>query len=111
MVLNRTGLELGVRSKGFLSNAKAVAGQGAVNSDVSKAAPFMFSFPTDDQKNRALVKLGDSGWSKPQSFNAIGSAYDFTVPSPNGRAEMHLGVTVSQGEGKVSGEVKRFLNY
>lgn len=90
-----------IRSKTFFSSAKAAAGQGVLTSDTSKATPFMFSFPTDDQKNRALLKLGDSNWSKPQSFNAIGSAYNVTIPSASGKAEMQVGVTVSQGEGKV----------
>lgn len=62
----------------------------------------MFSFPSDDQKNRALLKVGEMGWSKPQSFNALGSTYEVAVPASSGRGEMRLGVTVSQGEGKAS---------
>lgn len=61
----------------------------------------MFSFPSDDQKNRALLKVTGSDWSKPQSFNALGSNYEVTLPTVSGRGEMKLGVTVSQGEGKV----------
>jgi len=104
ILLNRTGLELDVRSKVFLGATRAAAGQGFFsnsNAEPRRATPLMFSFPTDDQKNRALIKIGDSEWSKPLSFNAIGSTYEATVPSSNGRSEMHLGVSVSQGEGKV----------
>lgn len=61
----------------------------------------MFSFANADQKNRALIKVGDSGWSQPQSFNALGSNYDVSLPSSSGRGEMQVGVTISQGEGKV----------
>ncbi|KAF2089652.1 vacuolar protein sorting-associated protein 13 [Saccharata proteae CBS 121410] len=103
IILNRTGLELDVRSKQFLGGAKAAAGQGVFahqGDDGRRATPFMFSFPTDDQKNRALIKVGDSNWSKPQSFDAIGSSYDVTLASTQGRAEMHAGVTVEEGEGK-----------
>lgn len=90
-----------MRSKAFLSGPRAAAGQGVITEDTSKAVPFMFSFPTDDQRNRALLKFADSNWSKPQSFDAIGSTYDVAVPAANGRSEMNVGVTVSQGEGKV----------
>lgn len=72
-----------------------------MSGDTSKAAPLMFSFPGDDQKNRALLKVSGSDWSKPQSFNALGSSYEVSLPAQNGRGEMKFGVTVSQGEGKV----------
>ena len=104
LVLNRTGMELDVRSKAFMGSAKSAAGQGVfanAENDARKAQPFMFSFPTDDRKNRALLKANDSAWSKPQSFDAIGSNYDVTLQSPSGRSEMHIGVTVEEGEGKV----------
>ncbi|KAK4983181.1 hypothetical protein LTR28_002543, partial [Elasticomyces elasticus] len=104
IVLNRTGLELDVRSKSFFGSAKTVAGQGTfANTDeqgVRKALPFMFSFPTDDRKNRALIKLGESNWSKPVSFDAIGSTSDVTLLAASGRAEMHAGLTVEEGQGK-----------
>ena len=106
VVLNRTGLELNVRSKQFMGGPKATAGQKAsLKSDqnsntLEKAKPFMFSYPTDDQKNRALLKVGDSEWSKPQSLDAIGSEYSATAPASTGKAEVQLGVSVSQGEGK-----------
>ncbi|KAB2579544.1 putative vacuolar protein sorting-associated protein vps13 protein [Lasiodiplodia theobromae] len=103
VILNRTGLELDVRSKAFLGQAKAAAGAGVfanTQGDSTRAQPFMFSFPTDDHKNRALIKVGDSNWSKPQSFDAIGSTYDVALPSAQGRSDMHVGVTVEEGEGK-----------
>ena len=101
VVLNRTGLELDIRTKAFLAQARAAAGQGLVREDGSDATPVMFSFSNDDQRNRALFKLGDSSWSKPQSLNAIGSAYSVSVPSSTARSSMQIGVSVAQGEGKV----------
>jgi vacuolar protein sorting-associated protein 13A/C len=102
VLLNRTGLELDVRSKAFLGATKAAAGQAvfANRDQAQKPLPFMFSFPTDDRKNRALLKVGDSQWSKPQSFDAIGSTYNVNLPSSSGRSEMNIGVTVEEGEGK-----------
>jgi vacuolar protein sorting-associated protein 13A/C len=104
VILNRTGLELDVRSKAFLGGTKSAAGQGVfANSDneAQKPKPFMFSFSTDDRKNRALIKVGDTEWSKPQSFDAIGSTYSVTLPSSSGRQEMDVGIMVEEGEGKV----------
>ncbi|KAF2203968.1 vacuolar protein sorting-associated protein-like protein vps13 [Delitschia confertaspora ATCC 74209] len=103
IVLNRTGLELDVRSKTLLGQSRATAGQNVfanAASDTQKSAPFMFSFPTDDKRNRALIKVGDSNWSKPQSFDAIGSTYAVTLPSIKGNSDMHIGITVAEGEGK-----------
>jgi vacuolar protein sorting-associated protein 13A/C len=105
VLLNRTGLELDVRSKAFLGGTKAAAGQGVFansENEARKPKPFMFAFGTDDQKNRALIKVGDSQWSKPQSFDAIGSTYSVTLASSSGRQEMDVGVKVEEGEGKVS---------
>ncbi|KAL6708958.1 Vacuolar protein sorting-associated protein 13 [Coniothyrium glycines] len=103
IILNRTGMQLDVRPQQFMGQAKSAAGQNAVTDnqgDATKALPVMFSYPTDNKKNRALIKAGDSGWSKPQSFDAIGSEYAVAIPSTKSRSEMHLGVSISEGEGK-----------
>ncbi|KAM0716599.1 hypothetical protein Q7P37_008044 [Cladosporium fusiforme] len=103
VILNRTGLELDVRSKAYFGSARSAAGQTLVAStehESQKPTPFMFSFPTDDRKNRALVKVGSSGWSQPVSFDAIGATVDVKLPAESGRAEMHAGLTVKEGEGK-----------
>lgn len=108
VILNRTGLELDVRSKSFMGGARATAGSGVFShhdteGEERKTLPFMFSFPSDDRKNRALLKVGDSTWSKPQSFDAIGSTYDVALAASSGKSsEMHVGVSVEEGEGKVS---------
>ncbi|KAJ4295319.1 Vacuolar protein sorting-associated protein 13 [Kalmusia sp. IMI 367209] len=103
IILNRTGLELDVRAKQFMGQARAAAGQGIfadAENDSGKPLPLMFSFPTQDKKNRALLKVGDANWSKPQSLDAIGSNYAVALPSTKARSDMHLGVSVGEGEGK-----------
>ncbi|KAK4542998.1 hypothetical protein LTR36_005996 [Oleoguttula mirabilis] len=103
VVLNQTGLELDIRSKAYFGSTKSAAGQQSFSdteADAQKAQPFMFSFPTDDRKNRALIKVGDSNWSQPVSFDAIGANTDVKLPAQSGRSEMHAGLTVMEGEGK-----------
>lgn len=87
----------------MFSAAKSAAGLGArTNSDGTnhKALPYMFSYPSDDRKNRASLKVGGSSWSKPQSFDAIGSTFDAILPSVDSKTELHVGMSVAEGEGK-----------
>jgi vacuolar protein sorting-associated protein 13A/C len=103
IILNKTGLDLSIRAKGFMQGAKAAAGQSLIDTtgeNRPKASPFMFSFGNDDQRNRALLKLGDSEWSKPQSFDAIGSTTEAVLLSASKNTEVHVGITVKSGEGK-----------
>ncbi|KAI7403002.1 vacuolar protein sorting-associated protein 13 [Hortaea werneckii] len=102
VILNRTGLELDIKSKAYFGSTKSAAGQTVSDQDIDarRARPFMFSYPTDDKKNRALIKVGDSAWSQPVSFDAIGAVVDVKLPAQSGRAEMHAGLKVMEGEGK-----------
>ncbi|KAI7607724.1 vacuolar protein sorting-associated protein 13, partial [Hortaea werneckii] len=102
VILNRTGLELDIKSKAYFGSTKSAAGQTVSDpdTDARRARPFMFSYPTDDKKNRALIKIGDSAWSQPVSFDAIGAVVDVKLPAQSGRAEMHAGLKVMEGEGK-----------
>lgn len=103
LVLNKTGLDINIQSKSMFSAAKSAAGQGVrMNSDrgIRKALPYMFSYPNDERKNRAILKVGDSSWSKPQSFDAIGSTFDAILSSSNSKSELHVGISVAEGEGK-----------
>ncbi|KAF2858296.1 hypothetical protein K470DRAFT_221567 [Piedraia hortae CBS 480.64] len=103
VVLNRTGLDLEIKSKATFGGTRNAAGQMAFSDDesnVREAKPLMFSFPTDDRKNRALIKLGDSAWSQPLSFDAIGANADAKLLSQSGKEQMHAGLNVMEGEGR-----------
>lgn len=87
----------------MFSAAKSAAGQGVhTHSDGvnHKALPYMFSYPSDDKRNRANLKVGGSSWSKPQSFDAIGSTSEVILPSLDSKTELHVGMSVAEGEGK-----------
>ncbi|KAL4867000.1 hypothetical protein BDV12DRAFT_172003 [Aspergillus spectabilis] len=103
LILNRTGLTMEVQSKAFMQTARSAAGQGIraeAGSGQRRVLPYMYSYPTDDQKNRSILRIGASSWSKPQSFEAIGSTFEAILPGRDERSEYHAGVSVAEGEGK-----------
>ena len=103
VILNKTGLDLSIRSKGYIQHAKATPAHSLIDAsdgDERKAQPLMFSFNNDDHRNRAHLRISDSEWSKPQSFDAIGSTAELVLHSPTRNAEVHIGFTVDSGHGK-----------
>jgi vacuolar protein sorting-associated protein 13A/C len=105
IVLNRTGLEIDVQSRGSkLFGTSTSSGQPLIDlgEEGGKVAPFLFSFPRDKGKKRASIKVGKSKFSSPQSFDAIGSTYSVALKAPDSPLEMTAGVSIEEGEGKVS---------
>ncbi len=102
VILNKTGLDIQVKSKAFLQQAKTTAGQLKSASGEHSAAPYMFSYRTEERGNRAVLRVGDSNWSRPQSFEAIGSIIDVVLPAAAKQEEIHVGISVDEGEGKAS---------
>jgi vacuolar protein sorting-associated protein 13A/C len=100
--INQTGLPFSLKTKSWLGAAKLVAGQdsGPVSSLRKEPMPFVFSHSSNDRRNRMLLRVGDSGWSKPLSFEAIGSEMEVVLPSASKNEEIHLGLTISDGLGK-----------
>lgn len=98
VILNKTGLEMSVqRASRSISHTglRTQSGSGA-----HKAQPYLYSYPIDDQKNRSVLRIGESSWSKPQSFDAIGSTFEVVLPAASTKSEFHAGVSVTEGEGK-----------
>jgi vacuolar protein sorting-associated protein 13A/C len=104
VILNKTGLEINIKAKSLLQQARTAAGQGfrtdSADPSRHKALPYMFAFGADDQRNRAILKIGESSWSKPQSFDAIGSTVEVVLPSAVKSTEIHVGISIENGEGK-----------
>lgn len=72
--INKTGRDFALKSKSrALAGAKNAAGHNIFSQDHSrlKPVPFLFSFPTDDKSNRALLRIGDSDWSKVRSADSL----------------------------------------
>lgn len=101
--INQSGLPFALKTKSWLGSAKLVAGQdqGGVSAAIRKERePFLFSHNSNDRRNRVLMRVGDSQWSKPLSFEAIGSETEVVIASASRNEEIHVGLTVEDGLGK-----------
>ena len=101
VILNKTGLDLIFKAKSFMQNAKIAAGQGSNRMVQNKALPLMFSYGKTENGNRMLVQVGgNSQWSRPVSFEAVGSIMEIAVTAMDRPEEIHLGMNVELGKGK-----------
>lgn len=99
--INQTGLDFALKTKSWMGGSKLVAGQDQGPSAQRKEPlPFLFSHNSNDRRNRVLLRIGDSTWSKPLSFEAIGSETEVVIPSATKNEEIHVGLTVEDGLGK-----------
>lgn len=104
ILLNKTGQPFALKTKTFFGAAKSVAGLDEFASESAKrkpSDPCMFSYPTDDRRNRALLRIGNSNWSAPLSFETIGLTSEVTLPSTAGNEEVRVGLKVQEGLGDV----------
>ncbi|KDE03795.1 hypothetical protein MVLG_05736 [Microbotryum lychnidis-dioicae p1A1 Lamole] len=101
ILINKSGCDFALKTKTFMSSAKTVAGQSIFSGGQKRngAEPFMFSFPTDDRRNRVLLRIKDSNWSAPLSFETIGMETEVVLPSASGIEEIHIGLKVTEGLG------------
>ncbi|GAA6061937.1 hypothetical protein JCM10212_001505 [Sporobolomyces blumeae] len=101
ILINKTGLDFALKTKPFLGAAKHAAGQEISSTKALRPDNdlFMFSFPRDDRKNRVLLRVGESTWCKPLSFETVGLETEVVLPSASGKEEIRLGVKVTEGLG------------
>ncbi|KAJ1978459.1 Vacuolar protein sorting-associated protein 13 [Dimargaris xerosporica] len=105
VMLNQSGLPMHLKAKSLIKSAAVVAGQGPQGiPGTDPPQPFMFSYGSYEPRNRCLIKVEGSEWSKPLSFEAVGSLAEVTIPSVDSAtlSMVHLGVSVEPGPGKFS---------
>lgn len=103
LILNKTGLDVKIQTSFNSATSKvySVAHQSNGRETFMKiASPKMWSFDSDDRGNRATIRVGDSKWSEPLSFDALGKDSDVAIQSSTRHAEIHVGLHVSEGLGK-----------
>ncbi|KAJ1653989.1 Vacuolar protein sorting-associated protein 13 [Dispira simplex] len=105
IMLNQTGLSMQLKAKSLIKSAAVVAGQGPEGiRGGNHATPFMFSYESYEPRNRCLVRFAGGDWSKPLSFEAVGSLAEVAIPSTNSatHSTLHVGISVEPGPGRYS---------
>ncbi|KAJ3015263.1 hypothetical protein HKX48_004689 [Thoreauomyces humboldtii] len=98
VVLNKTGLDMSFSTRSLMGVSR-YASPAAVKEQGLR--PVLFSFPNfEPVRSRVQIKTAGSDWSKPISFDAVGSGFDIAIQNPKTRTESHVGVSVKEGEGK-----------
>lgn len=100
IILNKTGLDLNVKSKANMNSLRSPAVDLRSSRPGEKALPQMFSYISDERSNRAVLRVEGAQWSKPQSFEAIGSKAEAILNSNSKDSQMHIGIAVDEAEGK-----------
>ncbi|OAJ41917.1 hypothetical protein BDEG_25446 [Batrachochytrium dendrobatidis JEL423] len=102
ILLNRTECEMSFSARSLITTSRIVGSQSARGGrGPMEIEPFMFSYSTfEPLRSRAQVKVENSEWSKPLSFEAVGSAFQVTAAKPSEKKNIYLGVDVKEGDGK-----------
>ncbi|KAG2223432.1 hypothetical protein INT45_001738, partial [Circinella minor] len=101
VMINKSGCAISFRPKQAWQSSMFSGSQGvSVWKMLNKSEPFMFSYPKLENSNRSLIQVSGSDWSEPLSFEAVGSVQDVALPKINGSEEIHLGISVQEGQGK-----------
>ncbi|KAK9457717.1 hypothetical protein V1511DRAFT_185294 [Dipodascopsis uninucleata] len=99
LILNKTGMDMQIKYKNIIASSPFQAIDDQTGTKKS-AIPKMFSYNSNERSNRALICIGDSSWSRQLSFEAIGSNTDAVIQSKDRHSEIHIGIHVSEGQGK-----------
>ena len=101
--LNQSQLPVAIKARHWGGHTRAVAGQEMGKGDeplgAASCVPFLVS-RTNERRNRFVLRAGDSQWSRPLSFDVIGSEVELTIQSASGDREAHFGLNVEDGLGK-----------
>ena len=98
LILNKTGLDLHIQSR--FSTATSKVQYSDDHSAMGFGAPKMWSFERDSRSNRANIKVGNSAWSGPLSFDTLGKDSEVVIHSELGQKSLCLGLHVEKGVGK-----------
>ncbi|KAK6464505.1 vacuolar sorting [Scheffersomyces coipomensis] len=94
VILNRTGQNVILNVYGNLTHSNGRSARLPI-------IPTMFSFDkNDNRRNRVQIKAGDSTWTQPISFDAIGQSSEARAQIVDRQLEMNIGISIAEGEGK-----------
>ncbi|ORY32314.1 hypothetical protein BCR39DRAFT_523905, partial [Naematelia encephala] len=100
--MNKTGLSFDLNTKTWSGSKTPVSGRDLFANDHNRPepTPFMFSYPNDDRRNRLLIKVNDSKWSQPLSFDPVSADMQIPLASQDGRSDTFIGLSYTEGLGK-----------
>lgn len=100
LIVNKTGLNVYFSARSLMTANRITAGQSRQTHGGERLEPILFSYATfEPVRSRAHLKTDDSEWSKPISFEAVGTSYMVGLHSTGGLDTL-LGVDVQEGHGK-----------
>ncbi|KAI5452535.1 Vacuolar protein sorting-associated protein 13, variant 2 [Naganishia albida] len=91
VVINKTGLPFDMAFKNWSGTPGEIAGHERFR---------MFSYPKEDRGNRMFIRVGDSDWSEPVSFEGVGADSQIKFGADRGRSEYQIGMSYAEGMGK-----------
>ncbi|KAI5124698.1 hypothetical protein M0805_004304 [Coniferiporia weirii] len=98
IVVNKTGLPFGVKAVRSAGIYKDVAGAMAQD-ELARNTPFLLSH-TNKKGNEFIFKVGKSTWSQTIRFDAPSAEMSMVIPHESQKAEIHVGLSWSEGTGK-----------
>ncbi|KIR37167.1 vacuolar protein sorting-associated protein vps13 [Cryptococcus deuterogattii MMRL2647] len=100
--MNKTGLPFDLAAKTWAGGQRPIAGRDQFENDWQNETPtpFLFSFPNEDRHNRLHIRVNDSKWSQPVSFEPISADMQIVVPSASGDYDNYVGLSYAEGIGK-----------
>ncbi|KIR30243.1 vacuolar protein sorting-associated protein vps13 [Cryptococcus deuterogattii LA55] len=100
--MNKTGLPFDLAAKTWAGGQRPIAGRDQFENDWQNETPtpFLFSFPNEDRHNRLHIRVNDSKWSQPVSFEPISADMQIVVPSASGDHDNYVGLSYAEGIGK-----------
>lgn len=100
--MNKTGLPFDLAAKTWAGGQRPIAGRDQFENDWQNETPtpFLFSFPNEDRHSRLHIRVNDSKWSQPVSFEPISADMQIVVPSASGDHDNYVGLSYAEGIGK-----------
>ncbi|KAJ9118150.1 hypothetical protein QFC22_004053 [Naganishia vaughanmartiniae] len=102
VIINKTGLPFDMAYKSWSGGLGDLPGRERFRNDYRNEipTPFMFSYPKEDRGNRMFLRIEDSDWSEPVSFEGVGADSQVKVTGDKGRTEYQIGMSYTEGMGK-----------
>ncbi|WVQ82769.1 hypothetical protein IAT38_004901 [Cryptococcus sp. DSM 104549] len=100
--MNKTGLPFDLSVKTWTGGQKPIAGRDLFANDFSRdtPTPFMFGFPNDDRRERLQLRVNDSKWSQPLSFEPVAADMQIVMASASGDKDNLVGLSYIEALGK-----------